>query len=410
MKQRIYVLGFGYKPFTFEEEELLLRATRVYLFSSQVEPFKERYPIFQKIWPKIRVINKLEELYLELEKTQEEVVILSTGDPLFFGLGETLLKRFPPELISIYPDLSTLQVFCAKLKIPVALVKAFSLHGRDDQQERLWQEIEFHPYLFLLTDSKNSPTYIARLLCERGLTELILHVGERLNTLEEKIYSGKPKEFSQRLFKEPNCLMIENPSWGSRLLFGLKEEEIEHRNNMITKDEVRAVILHKLGLPRRGVFWDIGAGSGAVSLEAALLSPELKVFSIEKDRHSIELILKNKKKFNLHNLEVIYGEAPYALQGLPLPHRVFLGGSGGKLEENLFFLKGLTSLERIVATFVSLKNLQKAYSILEDSHILKVTQIQVNRGKSIGGSFYLKAENPVFILQAEKGSLSPSIS
>ena len=114
-------------------------------------------------------------------------------------------------------------------------------------------------------------------------------------------------------------------------VFGLEEREISHSRGLITKNEVRAAVIHALRLPRQGVFWDIGAGSGSVSVEAARLSADLQVFAIEKNAEQLDHIRHNRETFCSANIEVIAGEAPEALAQLPDPDRVFVGGSGGNL-------------------------------------------------------------------------------
>ena len=188
------------------------------------------------------------------------------------------------------------------------------------------------------------------------------------------------------------------------IFFGLKESEIFHKRGMITKDEVRAVVIHKLRLPRKGVFWDIGAGSGAISVECALLNSKLKVYAIEKEPAACEIIKKNKEKFELFNLKIIKGSAPECLRELDEPDRVFIGGSGGKLKEILEFLVAFDKLKLMVLTAISLDTLYKSLHFLEIHDFkVEVSQITVNRLEKLGEQKVFKALNPIFIVKAEKG-------
>ena len=169
------------------------------------------------------------------------------------------------------------------------------------------------------------------------------------------------EEIKNQNFVEPNLVLVtfeeefsDNFVSAQNIFFGLKESEIFHKRGMITKDEVRAVVIHKLRLPRKGVFWDIGAGSGAISVECALLNPKLKVYAIEKEPAACEIIKKNKEKFELFNLKIIKGSAPECLRELDEPDRVFIGGSGGKLKEILEFLDLLEYNHLVIQFYIIL--------------------------------------------------------
>lgn len=401
---KIHIFGIGFKYLSAKERELLKKIPKILIFHSHIKILQEDPTLYDEIKEKLSPIKNLNQLWdiVNDKNLKEDIALFATGDPLFFGIADTLLKHIPKEELLIYPDLSTLQVLCARLKIPFHKVKTLSFHGRPLSEEILIANVITHPYLFLFTDSSNTPSFIAKLLYEKGLNQLKFHVGEGLGTLSEQIYSGEIKEFLELSFKEPNSLLIENPYWGEDPLLGITEEEISHLKGMITKDEVRAIVIHKLKPPKRGILWDIGAGSGSISLEIAKLSPDLRVFAIEKDLKQHQLIEENKRKFNLFNLETVMGEAPEVLSSLPLPNRVFIGGSGNKLESILQYLLNLKSLEIIVATFVSLENLQLATNLLEGIFNLHISQVQINRLSTLNSYKYLRAQNPIFVFQAIK--------
>lgn len=399
MSKVLHILGIAYKPLTKEEEALLFRVPKIYCLKGTLKLF-ERYPQFEKVREKIVVFSRLHELITALKEGFEEVIVLASGDPLFCGIGETLLREFPKESIKIYPDLTTPQVLCAKVKIPFYKVKVISMHGRIFSEEEFLREVSSNPYLFIYTDPEKNPTFLALLLLEKGFENLILYVGEKLNYPDEKITSGSPKVISQKTFSEPNSLLIENPDWGRQSLLGLKEEEILHEKGMITKDPARAVILHQLEPPQRGVIWDIGAGSGSVSLELARLSPHLEIYAIEREKNCCKLIEKNCQKFFLPNVKIIEGEAPQVLKGLPFPDRVFVGGTGGKLKEILLYLEGLENLKIKVFSFVTFENLKIAIDFYrEKPYKIDLLQLQTNRFSPLRDYHYLKPENPLFIFK-----------
>lgn len=399
MSKKIYLIGIGYKPLSKNEEQALERASKIFTFKRTEEIFKE-YPQYTFFREKIKVIKRIDELLEEIKEEVGEVVVLAGGDPLLCGVGEKLISYFPQEKISIYPDLTTPQILCSRLKIPYYKVKIYSLHGRKLERESFLREILQREYLFVYTDSDNNPSFIADTLKREGQNNLILYVGERLGYPEERIFKGQPSELVNLKFAEPNSLLIENPNWGRHNVLGIRNREIFHERGMITKDEARAVILHKLEPPMRGIIWDIGAGSGSISLELARLSPHLEIYAIEKRKDFCKIIEDNCKKFLISNIKVIHGEAPEALLDLPFPERVFVGGTSHNLSTILDFLEGLKDLKIVVFSFITYENLKEALEFFKNkSYEIDLIQLQVHKFSSLSDYHFFKPENPLFILK-----------
>ncbi len=288
------------------------------------------------------------------------VAILASGDPLFFGIGRTMIQRFGPERVRIFPALSAMQLACAKFKVPWDDLTMMSLHGRDP--DGLAGRILPHARVMLFTDHRNSPDRIARRLLARleecadrqRIEAITVRVAENLGLADERLSQGSLAEIAAARFDPLNMMLIEQEAPGPDLpVFGLKEDEIRHSRGLITKDEVRAVVLHCLRLPEQGVLWDVGGGSGSVSLAAARLAPGLDIFTVEKTDEGLENIRRNIARFNLYNIRVIAGEAPEVLVDLPDPDRVFIGGSGGRLDRIIEHCAArLESGGRLVATAV----------------------------------------------------------
>lgn len=277
--------------------------------------------------------------YLE----EGDVVVLASGDPLFFGIGRRLLHSFPSHTICAHPAVSSMQLAFARFNIPWDDAEFVSLHGRSN--ERLAARLLKYSKVFLFTDPANSPNAIAeKLLAECGedtISDISCHVGECLGSSTERLFSGGLIEIRDKCFADPNVMILLNPKAGSQSkrypVFGLQEKEICHSRGLLTKNEVRAAAIHSLRLPQEGVFWDVGAGSGSVGLEVARLFPDINVLSIEKVEEQWQNIELNKKKFGVFNMSLVKGEAPDVLQNLPAPDRVFIGGSGGNLQLILEF-------------------------------------------------------------------------
>jgi len=318
--------------------------------------------------------------------TQGDVVVLASGDPLFFGIGRTLLQFFGPDRIVIHPTLSSMQLAFSRFKIPWDDARFISLHGRETNN--LAATLLTQDKLFLFTDRHSSPDQIAKSLlteCGSGInSEYLLHIAENLGMDDERLHTGTLAMIAEQTFSPLNVmiLMRKKASQSSMVpCFGLSEEEIAHSRGLITKNEVRAASLHALRLPRHGVLWDIGAGSGAVGLEAARLFPDLQVFAVERGEEQVENILKNREQFQAWNLKLHRGSAPDILSALPDPDRVFIGGSGGQLQAIIeHAAKRLNPEGRIVINAVLEKTAQDAPPLLHAQRLdVTLSEIKVTR-------------------------------
>jgi precorrin-6Y C5,15-methyltransferase (decarboxylating) len=198
----------------------------------------------------------------------------------------------------------------------------------------------------------------------------------------------------------------------SRRPLGLPDEAFEQRRPLrgqITKREVRAVSLYSLGLRHDSVVWDIGAGTGSVSVEAALIAVQGEVYAVERDESSIELLRRNVERFGSANVRVIPGEAPLALSDLPDPDAVFVGGSGGQLADILdAAARRLKPGGRIVVNLAALERAQEAYHRLKERGLAtEMVMVNAARSKELAdGTVRLESLNPVFIVTAQrKGQL-----
>ena len=333
---RIELIGVSGKGLTAEQWPLLRRCAAI-VVSRRHRPLVASllHPLID-IAPVAAMVAKVEEAL-----TTGDVAVLASGDPLFFGVGRTLIKRFGPERISIHPALSALQLACARFRVSWDDLALVSLHGRPDQN--IPGRILRHSRAMLLTDGDSSPDRIAACLLEalaacgdnERIASVRVRVAENLGLAEERLTSGTLQEIAAARFSPLNMVLIEQPPQPQQpetIRFGLTEAEIQHSRGLITKDEVRAATLHRLRLPASGVLWDIGGGSGSVSLEAARLCPELAVHTIEKKPEEQANIRANIRTYGAYNIRLTGGEAPEALLGLPAPDRVFIGGSGRRLE------------------------------------------------------------------------------
>lgn len=426
---KLYVIGIGYRPFDKTTKDIISNASIILASNRLFEVFK-RYEEHEAVKDKVKVINNVDETieFIRAELPSfRTIVLLASGDPMFFGIGKRVVREFGKDNVEIIPDLSSIQLAFAQIKEAWDDAFLISLHGGPDPEKRrrLPYEIKDIPFLLkkhnkiaILTDKENNPVKIAQTLLESvalshcRTVALKIFVCEKLGYDDENVIEGAPEEIANKTFKEPNVVVIKSEVRGqksevrgeeSEVRFGLTEDEIAHSRGLITKDEVRAITIHKLRLPERGVFWDIGTGSGSLSIEVSRLYPELKIFAIERDKEQINHIRENKERFNSLNIEIISGEAPDVLINLPSPDRVFIGGSGGRLKEIVDFISDIMQSGIVVINATQLETLGEALKNLNNKGFeVDVLQLSISRMKKIGEGNYLSALNPVFIIKGER--------
>ncbi|MCX8031580.1 MAG: precorrin-6y C5,15-methyltransferase (decarboxylating) subunit CbiE [Thermodesulfovibrionales bacterium] len=419
---KLYVIGFGFKPFEDKTKKILYDSDFI-LASERLFDFFTELKEYEKVKDKVKVINNVDRTFEFIKSNPNaEIVILASGDPLFYGIGRRAVEEVGKDSVTILPDLSSIQVAFARIKESWDNAFLMSLHGGPDPNKRrkMTYEITELPRLIkkyqkiaILTDKENNPTNIAKALLnsnelkEDEKNKLKIFVCEKLGYPDEAIIEGTPFDISQGQFRNPNLVILLNKNLAfsnpdSDIVFGIREEEIIHSDGLITKDEIRAITLHKLELTANGVFWDIGAGSGSVSIEVAKLCPKVKVYAIEKNLTQVENIQKNIERHKTSNVKIIPAEAPSALTGLPKPDRAFIGGSGGKIEEIINHLTEIF-VKVIVINAATIQTLNKALSSLQGAgYEIEACQINVSRMRKIGKSNYFSALNPVFVIKGKK--------
>ena len=297
-------------------------------------------PLVAECTARVVPITPLRVLFDQLTAALEEgdVAVLASGDPLFFGIGRSLIDRFGAERVRVHPAMSSVQMACARFGQPWDDLRLVSLHGRPG--DAVPGQVLPYPRVLLLTDHRNSPDRVAadllaalRAYDDRDrMAAIRVRVAENLGLTDERLTSGTLAEIAGQRFGPLNLILVEQPVRPCPCRFGLGEDEIRHSRGLITKDEVRAAVLHRLRLPENGVLWDVGGGSGSVSLEAARLCPELSVYTVERHPAEQANIRANIRTYGAFTIHLVDGEAPAALANLPDPDRVFIGGSGGQLE------------------------------------------------------------------------------
>lgn len=350
----------------------------------------------------------LEAALLELEQKQKEgqrVVVLADGDPLFFGIGASLVRRLGNQAVRIVPGISSLQEACARLGLPWHDVACVSLHGREDFHA-LNVALLANTSVCLLTDKKHSPDRLARHLLDRGVDWFDAHIFEHLNTPQEQRHSLSLREVVAGDFCSACTVILQAVRPARRPVLGIPDTALATEGSLMTKAPVRAAALSLLRIDPGHTVWDVGSGSGAVALEAAALAREGCVMAIERSPGRALCIKENRRRFGAANLEIYTGEAPQCLHPLPAPHRVFVGGglNGDGGEDILAAIaRRLTPGGRVVVSCVLLGSLQRALDFFQRAQwSVEITSIQPAVSAPLAGDIHLNAINPVFLVAAQK--------
>jgi precorrin-6Y C5,15-methyltransferase (decarboxylating) len=346
------------------------------------------------------------------------IVVLVSGDPLFFGMGRLLLAELPPEQITIHPHLSSVQLAFSRIKVPWQDARIISAHGRS--LEELTQVLQAGTKkIAVLTDSVNTPGAIARVIHALDLpTHYQVWVCENLGGEAERVRCLDWDQLQTVTIAPLNVVVLLQDATpeinlATQPMLGIADGDFlsfSDRPGLITKREIRIQVLAELHLKPQQVVWDIGAGTGSVSIEIARLSPSSTIYAVEKTVAGHTLIQQNCQRFQVNNLIPRHGTAPEALAELPDPHRIFIGGSGGNLPEVLDYcgdrllpegviVIALATLERLQTvlswcTANSPEDIKKQQSGWES----RLLQINVARSVPVGNLTRLSPLNPVTLV------------
>jgi len=328
------------------------------------------------------------------------VVVLASGDPGFYGIAGTLLRHLPPGEVEIVPHVSSLQLTFARAGVDWNDAIFTSAHARPLSEIVGWARRARK--LGVLTGTRNTPDLIAQTLLDAGLDDCRAIVAENLGLPDERITDTYLSALRAQSFGPLNVLLLlRDAEWHPQAAFGPRPDDAyAHRRGLITKADVRALSLARLALCETDTAWDIGAGSGAMSVEMAELAWQGWVYAVEHDAENLGYIHQNTARFGALNVEVVEGSAPAALEGLPPPNAVFVGGTGGEMAGILAQIERVAvSGCRVVINLATLENLTEALETMRAHNWSpQVTQVSVAHGKDVGGRTRLAPLNPVFIV------------
>lgn len=331
----------------------------------------------------------------------ENAVLVYSGDTGFYSGASSMMEKLEALGVRarVLPGLSSIQLLAAALGRPWQGWNLVSAHGRTC--DPVAECMQGRPTFFLTGGSEDPATLCAQLVAE-GFGDVQGVVGQCLGTPEEKLFRGSVKELAAGRFNSLSVLLVEAAEVLPRRAPGLPDEAFERGDVPMTKQEVRAAVLAKLAVRPEDILWDVGAGTGSVSVELALAAPRGRVYAVECRPEGCALIKANREKFRTRNLVLVEGLAPAALSDLPAPDAVFIGGSKGSLAAIVDAALEKNPDARICVSAIALETLSAAVAALTaKGRTVQVSQIAVSRAKAVGGLHLMMAQNPIYLITGE---------
>ena len=421
--RKIHVIGinsFEFEELSFSIKSLLRQTKNIAIPESYFDQISIWFNNSEKYRKNLFSSRSNNDLIEWLENNTGDVILISRGDPLWFGIGRVLLEHFPKKDLFFYPSITCVQLAFRKLKKPWQNVKCISIHGRETDELLKALESRTNNLAIIPDPRKNNLELIKKNLLELQMDnfydiwicEELGFQGEKLTPL--KIEEEFPKDISDLYIIVLSKKEVSNYK-DNYPLFGINDslfKTFNDRPNLLTKKEIRVQILADLELPENGVIWDIGAGSGTIGLEALKLRPKLKLYSIDKRLGTKEIISENSRRINvkpeqIHEKDIKEFINVNISDPLKFPSRVVIGGCDK--ETKIFIIKKLSNHmvkgDIFVIPIITIEILQEIKSLLiKLEYRLNTTLVQINKGVSIAEGTRFEPNNPVFIIKAKKNN------
>ena len=400
MKRKIFLIGTGMgcpATLTAEANEAIAACAVLIGAPRLLVPYEDSGKTLKSLVPAQEIAD-----YIALRPADAVVGVLLSGDVGFYSGAKGLYPLLEDCEVVTLPGVSSLVYFCAKLHTTWQDAALVSAHGRSHNAPGV---IQSHGKTFVLTGGENRAQDLCKALVSRGLGSVQIHVGENLSYPRERITSGTAAELAEGDFDSLAVLLAENPAPVLREYSapGIPDEAFLRGDAPMTKEEVRCLAISKLRLRADSVLWDVGAGTGSVSVEGALAALEGQVFAVEKKPEALALLQQNKERFGASNLQIVAGEAPAVLENLPPPDRVFLGGTSGELGDILRLVFAKNPAARVVASAITIETLAQAVQAFEGLCLadVEVVQVAISKAKPVGRYHMMAAQNPIWLIVGE---------
>lgn len=336
----------------------------------------------------------IQETLEQLADPARDAAVIVSGDCGFHSAARLLKTEFEDKYsIEILSGISSLQYLCGKLGIAWNTVKTVSLHATDFS---FLGTVGYNHHTFLLTGGQRTPRWILEQLCHQGLGHLRVAVGENLSSPQEAILAGTAEALSSRDYAALSVVLVENPAPANPAR-RLRDSDFIRGDVPMTKEPIRALATNMLDVSPGDVVWDIGAGTGSVSVALAYAAREGTVCAIERNPDALALLERNRAKLGAYNITVVPGHAPEALADLPPPDKVFIGGSGNRMDEILSALTTSLPCFDLCLTAIALETVSQAGALLENLGFLniEIQSVNVACARKAGSHHLMTAQNPV---------------
>lgn len=346
------------------------------------------------------ILDTIEYLKQNCDNRNLKVSVLASGDVGFYSIATTLRKHLGDGFeIELIPGISSFQYFASKLNMGYEDWKLISMHGLD---KSIVPYASYYNKTFALTGGKWDVPAIINDLVRVGLGNLKIYIGERLGMQGEKITVDTTEALVGMNFDKLSVILIENENYTSPYTL-FKDEDYIRGKAPITKEHVRNLSVDALSVCPTDVVWDVGAGSGGVTCALALKAHESTVYAIEMKEEALDVLSANVKKLKTHNVEIISGRAPDALVDLPIPTKVFLGGTTGSLEQIIDVVLAKNPNATIVANAITLETIGTIIEVFKKKKLkTEIISATIAKSKKIGNYNMMMGENPIYIVKGEK--------
>lgn len=346
--------------------------------------------------------------FIQEHPEYERVVVALSGDVGFYSGARKLLEGLEKEGLGKQADIicgiSSVAYFMAKAGLSWDDAKLASAHGKACNLVSL---IRQNKKVFSILGTSDGIGELAKKLVYYGMGEIVLHVGERLSYEDERYFAKKAEELTDYC-GDALCVVCACNENAVPLLatHGISDEAFIRGKAPMTKEEIRCVSLFKLGLYEDSICYDVGAGTGSVSVEMALRAHQGRVYAIEKKEDALALLAENKKKFAADNLEIVAGTAPDAMEELPAPTHAFIGGSSGNLKAIVKLLLDKNEKVHIVINCITLETIAEALAAIKAFELeADIVQLSAARSREIGVYHLMNGENPIYIISCRRKGL-----
>lgn len=392
--RRIHVVGIGpgsKRHMTIEAIEATEQADIIFGARRMLDTVSEYDKPMMELYKKREIYD-----YLEQHSEYQNITVLVSGDIGFYSAAKEFQKLFEEDQITYVAGVSSLSYFCSRIGKSWEDVSTVSNHG---QKVNTIEYVRRNAKVFSLLGGQITAFTLLQELLEYGLKDLSIWIGENLGYETEKITFGNPEQLLTKEYS-PLCVMYIENSFAKEDPDRIVDEAFVRGNVPMTKEEIRTVSIAKLELKKDSILYDIGAGTGSVSIQAAIRAFEGSVFAIERNPEGILLMQENKRKFKTSNMHVIEGTAPAILGELPTPTHAFIGGSGGVLKEILQILMKKNNAIKIVINAITIETIAEAISVIKELGITnyEMVQLQSAKSKKAGNYHMMLGQNPVTII------------